>query len=464
MMGRWLLIGAMMVHGVMAASLLDPSFQTGTSTDNLVEQVLPLADGKIMICGAFTHFNGEPAPYIARLNEDGSLDHSFNHKVAYWVRHMAVQNDGKIVIAGFFSAVDGLSRNLVARLNPDGSLDQSFNPGWGAYEKIVPNDPQPVTAFWVTLQPDGKILITGSFAKYNGETVNCIARLNTDGSLDRSFKTGSGIDSWGRFLLVQPDGQIIFTGWMTSYNGQPHNRMVRLNPDGTADPTFNPFFGDKTAIYTAALLPDGKYIVAGHSKNEEGLFHREMERLNHDGSLDESFVGSTNEKTESLFVQPDGKIVVGGYFTQANGVPRNRIARFNPDGTLDNDFVVSVGFGDEYIWTVAPDRNGNIMFSGGFSFVDNFNRRTVTRVFSTVPKPPPTPPMLRDYQIDADKFWTLNLNSESGRKYTLEFRNFSNSTTWSSLPMVEGNGGRIVLKDSEKATTDFGRCYRVRVE
>jgi uncharacterized delta-60 repeat protein len=451
---------------VAGASLFDPSFKTGTGTDNLVEQVLPLADGKILICGGFTQYNGDAIPWIARLNEDGSRDRSFNPQVSYWVRHMAVQSDGKIVIAGFFKAVEGVSRNLVARLNPDGSLDRSFDPGRGAEEKIVPNDPQPITIFWVTLQPDGKILITGSFSKYNAESANAIARLNPDGSLDHTFQIGSGIDSWGRFILVQPNSQILLTGWFTSYNGQSHNRMVRLNSDGTIDSSFNTFFGDKTAIYTAALLSDGKYVVAGHSKNEEGLFHREMERLNPDGSVDQSFPATTNEKTESLFVQPDGKIVVGGYFWLANDQPRSHLARFNPDGTLDNDFVVKVDWLDSgYVWTVAPDRNGNILFSGGFSYVDGVYQRFLGRALShpSSPSPPPTTPRLTNYKIDGENFFNVTLNSETGRKYTMEFRNLFNAEGWAGLPAVQGNGGTIVLKDSEKASVG-SRCYRVRVE
>ena len=36
----------------------------------------------------------------------------------------------------------------------------------------------------IAVQSDGKILIGGGFTTVGGETRNCIARLNTDGSLD----------------------------------------------------------------------------------------------------------------------------------------------------------------------------------------------------------------------------------------------------------------------------------------
>src|SRR6185436_4246418 len=115
----------------------------------------------------------------------------------------------------------------------------------------------------------------------------------------------AGLDSWGRHILVQPNGQILLSGWFTSYNNQGFNRLVRLNYDGSADHSFNPFFGDKTAIYCTALVGGGKTIASGHSLNDQGLFRREFERLNSDGSVDSSFVGASNDKTESIAIQSD---------------------------------------------------------------------------------------------------------------------------------------------------------------
>ena len=59
------------------ASVLDTSFNPGTGANGIVEQVLPMPDGRILICGNFTTFNGRNHPYIATLNSDGSLDESF---------------------------------------------------------------------------------------------------------------------------------------------------------------------------------------------------------------------------------------------------------------------------------------------------------------------------------------------------------------------------------------------------
>src|SRR6185436_20388493 len=111
----------------------------------------------------------------------------------------------------------------------------------------------------------------------------------------------------------------------------------------------------------------------GHSINELGMFHQEIVRLNPtDSSFDNSWVGSTNEKTECLLMQRDGKLILVGYFNLVNGVPRRGIARLNADGTLDQTFQADA---DNYVWTVAPGGSNKVYVSGGFTTIDGFSSR-----------------------------------------------------------------------------------------
>lgn len=436
-------------------SFLDSSFNPGAGAEGgLVETVVLQPDGKILICGNFASIGGISRAFIARLNDDGSVDTSFEAHPGYWVRQMALQADGKIVIGGFFTNVEGVPRNLVARLNSDGSLDPSFDPGLGAQTKIVEGDDKAPFVFAVAVQPDGKILIAGNFRTYNGTPRSGIARLNADGSLDTDFVVGAGFDSWGRFLMVLPNDQVLATGWFTSYNNKPFNRMVRLNDDGSADESFRPSFGDKTAIYGAALLPDGKMIAVGHSINEQGLFRQDIARLNPDGSFDATFAGFLNDRVESVYLQADGKILVGGYFSLANGVPRNGLARLNVDGTLDESFKAET---DNFVWTICGQPDGKVLVCGGFSTIDKVSRRGIARLVTREGVPMPR---LQQPSFERGQFRVMTPTA-AGRDYVLQFRQLP-SSRWNSRPPIAGDGTMKRLVDPE-AWSSGNRIYRVLV-
>lgn len=371
-------------------SFVDPTFDPGSGADGgFVEAVVVQPDGKVLVCGSFTTFNGQTHHNIARLNPDGSLDSSFQADVGYWVRNMALQNDGKVVIGGFFTDVGGVPRNRVARLNADGSLDTSFDPGTGCQGRIVPVDPTDPFIFAIGLRSDGKIVIGGNFTTYNGTPRSGLARLNPDGSLDTSFDVGSGVNSWVRSLRVQSDGHVLVSGWFTTYNDQGHNRMVILNDDGSAVITFAPNFGDSTAVYSMAPLPNGQFVVGGHSVNTNAPFTTEVVRLNPDGSFDPTFNpggSGANDKVEFIVLLSDGKFFIAGYFNQYNGQPAAGVARLNSDGTQDSSFTAAV---NNWVFSGALQENGTILICGGFTLVDTFARGGVARLLPGLYVPPP---------------------------------------------------------------------------
>ena len=442
-----------------AASLVDTTFNPGAGANGIVEHVVLQPDGKILVCGNFTSFGGQDRGYVARLNDNGSVDMSFNAHPGYWVRHMSLQTDGKIVIGGFFTNVEGIKRNRIARLNADGSLDTSFDPGAGCEVIIAPGIDGNTDPFvmWTELQSDGKILACGNFLNYNGAGASGIVRINPDGSRDTGF-TG-GLNSWGRSIKVLTNGQILLTGWFTEYRGRSFNRIVRIAPDGTPDLTFNAFYGDKTAVYSIGQQGNGQWITSGHSLNEQGLFNREICRLNLDGTVDQSWVGSTNEKTEGILMQRDGKAIVVGYFSLANGVPRKGIARFNADGTLDPNLVANA---DNYVWTVVNGGAGKILVSGGFTTIDGIARGGVARL--NLPEAAgtggtATAPTIANARIVSGHF-QCTVPTEANFTYVLQYKNAATDTTWNSLPGLGGTGSPVTLSDSQAVGTRF---YRVEV-
>jgi uncharacterized delta-60 repeat protein len=462
MMKKWTLALAILLAGeaTQAASLLDTTFDIGSGADGFVEQVLQQPDGKVLVCGIFTTFNGQPKAFIARLNANGSVDTTFTGRPSYWVRHMALQTDGKIVIGGYFTRVDDQPRNRIARLNANGSLDTTFDPGLGMEVIIAQGidggaDP---FVFWQEIQADGKIVATGNFRYFNGASATGIVRINPNGSLDTTFNFGQGLDSWGRVVKILPNQQILVGGWFTSYNGSGGHRLVRINPDGTRDSSLNPYYGDKTAVYSIAVQPDGKLITSGHSLNEEGIFQQDVVRLNLNGSFDLSWVGHTNDKTECLYLQPDGKLILSGYFNQLNGITRRSIGRLNADGTIDSAFAADA---DNFVWSIAPANNNKIYVAGGFTTIDGISRRSVARLIppassgGTIGLPPA--PMIASARFNTNKF-ECTVNTVANRTYVLQFKPSIEDSQWTALPSITGNGFEMILTD---LFPKDGRIYRV---
>jgi uncharacterized delta-60 repeat protein/uncharacterized repeat protein (TIGR02543 family) len=148
----------------------------------------------------------------AKWGGPGMLDTTFNNSGTgtngdvYWI---ALQSDGKIIIAGDFTKYNGVTRNKIARLNSDATLDESFDPGnsIGADEDLI------IAA--VAIQSDGKMGIVGNFTSYNGTPRNKIARLNSDATLDTFFDPGNGASGEEDVIscvAIQSDGKIIAGG------------------------------------------------------------------------------------------------------------------------------------------------------------------------------------------------------------------------------------------------------------
>ncbi|RYY88019.1 MAG: hypothetical protein EOO15_10265, partial [Chitinophagaceae bacterium] len=147
------------------------------------------------------------------------------------VNVMVEQPDHKILVGGDFTTFNGQAVAKIVRLNADGSLDANFTAS-----AVASGDMRAIA-----VQPDGKIIIGGTFLAYGGTAANCIVRLNANGSLDPSFVVGTGLDPIGvqtggvYGLYIEPDGKIVMASTAGSYYGAGSgNFMLRLlNTDGT---------------------------------------------------------------------------------------------------------------------------------------------------------------------------------------------------------------------------------------
>jgi uncharacterized delta-60 repeat protein len=329
--------------------------------------------GKIVIAGFFETFDGHPVPGLARMNADGSFDASFTPGTAVdagtgSISGLFVQSDDQVLAFGYFDSFSGVARHSIVRLNAStGVVDSGFSTeefeGYN-YDSVI---------YSMAQQPDGKLIATGEFHSLGAATVNNVARLETNGALDPTFSgTGAGPSAWQiNTALVRPsDGKIFLAGYFSSFGGQTRHNIAWANPDGSVHSSFAGLGGAteyNPNIWTLATQADGKIIMTGVFTSHDGVPHNNVLRVNPDGTVDSSFDVHTDRSTRALLIQPDGKILIAGFFGEVNGVPMARIARLNSDGTLDPSFNPGSGPDRYYIRALALDAAGNIYVGGEFS-------------------------------------------------------------------------------------------------
>lgn len=323
---------------------------------------------------------------LAIYAQPGAIDLNFNVTDAGFgigdgfnadVVDMAVQANGKIVVVGAFSSCNSYAKYGVARINTDGSIDTTF--------KVALNDiGQIVTIRTVSIQADGKIIIGGTFTNINGYVLNNIARLNIDGSLDFSFNTGTGFDGEVIASAIQADGKIILGGIFTNFNGVSTSKIARLNTDGTLDffdiGTGFEYFDPIAGIYDIAIQTDGKIIVGGEFDIFNGNLKQNIARLNSDGSIDNTFIAAVGYNLISIVIQADGKILIGGRFTTVNGIPKKGLARLNPDGSIDSSFNQGTGIASGSVISIALQIDNKIIVGGQLGMYNDTIVKNIVRL------------------------------------------------------------------------------------
>jgi uncharacterized delta-60 repeat protein len=360
-------------------------FNPVTVTDGLQQ-----SDGKIVLIGTFTVFERVTVGQIVRLNLDGTRDTSFNSgQVGFgtgsFVSTLKIQNDGKILIAGSFVSYNGsVPNSRIIRLNTDGSIDTTFTFGTG------PNN----TVFCIELQSDGKILIGGSFTSYNGVTMNRMARLNTDGTLDTSFNIGTGFDNTLQDIKISSLG-IYVCGSFTSFNGTSGTiqaNLLRLNANGSRDTGFNKSFNTGTNTFSICLLPDNSVIVGGTFSQITS--NRQLIGLARYTSTGAQFLnfqtvgnhiagsGSSGPR-RVIYIASDNSLLICGSFQKFGyKFPSRYFAKVNIDGS-DPVNPSSFGFinfsysggSSDIINSIIQLTGGKILLMGNFliSSTSNFN-------------------------------------------------------------------------------------------
>ena len=391
-----------------ATGRLDPGFDPGSGFDitdtgtiaqppHQVNAVALQPDGKVLVGGNFTSYNGAPLGALVRLDADGSADATFNANLVvpsgginlatYNVSSLALQPDGKVLAVeestGIFD--DALQTfTSLARLNSDGTPDTGFKAAVSSHGGLL-----------VAVQADGKIVVVTPSVILLGRHVyptylNIISRLNPDGSQDAAFASRTVTDTAISSLAVQADGKIIIGGSFERADGARRRRLARLNADGTLDTTFQPGVTspgtkDDVSVSSLAVQTDGKIIIGGSFTTVDGVLRGGLARLDADGTLDADFHPGVGREFQavgtvsSLAVQTDGKIIIGGFFKRIEGAKRHRLARLRANGHLGKGFNPGPG-PDGGIEAMAVQPDGKIIIGGSFMNYGGVPRAGIARV------------------------------------------------------------------------------------
>ncbi|HTT94395.1 MAG TPA: hypothetical protein VMF55_06965 [Solirubrobacterales bacterium] len=188
------------------------------------------------------------------------------------------------------------------------------------------------------------------------------------GELDPTFGSGGQLTLEDGFpnaqingMAVQPDGKTLLVGSTEGYVETSDFLLIRLDADGSLDPTFGSggvvttdFAHFQDGAGAAAIAPDGKIVVAGYASYGKDNGERELAvaRYEADGTLDPTFSGDGkqtvsfaaepgeggSEGAQSVAIQPDGKVVIGGSANPSGTEIDFGIARFDANGELDPTF------------------------------------------------------------------------------------------------------------------------------
>lgn len=351
------------------AGALDPTFLPARP-DGLVRDVAALPDGKVLIAGDFTKVGDLPRPAIARLNYDGSADDAFDPgsgptgalgSTPARINTILRQSDGRILIGGVFTNFQGRARGCIARLWPNGALEEDELAGGGATNEVLA----------LALQADGRILVGGKFTRFHGVHCAQLVRLLPDGRLDPTFQyryqdaSKRGISA----IAVQSDGRIVIGGTLFLLRLNPDGavddsfsdplpnlnstgalvrdvddsllvgmisfmqmiRWQRLQPNSEPDPGYTNGYTMGIMVATdLSIQSDGKLLIP---TDTESLY-----RFFPDGDFDISYSSlavvdraQSNYRRRACALLPDDRLVLAGSFTQIGGQDAPGLARFTSD-------------------------------------------------------------------------------------------------------------------------------------
>lgn len=201
----------------------------GTSNARAAD-ILPVPNSTdIYVTGPFTVVNSDTALGVARLKNDGTRNTEYANTGAAPavgpsgsiapMESFALQSDGKLLLAGGFTQFNGnTAAKGVVRVNPDATLDTTFtSPSSGLVSSSI------------VVDSHGRIYVAGGIGTAFGtSTSRAIVRLKSDGTVDSSFDLPLAPVGYENKVAISPAGKVLLYGDMTKLGTTDVPRLVRI--------------------------------------------------------------------------------------------------------------------------------------------------------------------------------------------------------------------------------------------
>lgn len=282
----------------------------------------------------------------------------------------------------FFRPVILALLSIVTSFAQDGTQDVLFNPGTNITDGEVRS---------IGILSTGEVIAVGAFVQWDGNTVNRIVKLGTDGSIDFGFlgNMGPGADNTINDVAIMSDDRIVVGGAFQNISGNPRDRIAIINPDGSLDANFDPLGGFSDEVLSVELEADEQILVGGYFTQFNAIDVGAIARLQQNGNLDGTF-GSIGAGASGAFpavwdieVQADDHILIGGEFDQYNGNASTNLARLDPDGNFDPSFSVGSGVtGGAFptVFDIALNSSEAIIIGGEFTQYNGFSAPNIAMI------------------------------------------------------------------------------------
>ena len=305
----------------------------------------------------------------------------------------ALQADGKLLVGGYFTTFNGVSCGKIVRLLTNGSLDTNFNPN-GVFSDSVKT---------IVVQPDQKILVGGYFRTFGTAVCGGVVRLNTDGTRDTGFSVSAPMlagQSYVATIAVQLDGKVVVGGYNFNSNGNTGSTgglnpsLARYSVAGVLDTGFQPWFRSGAVVTGVALLGNQpQSVVVGGSmlptSTIGGFGNYTLLVLNSSGGFGTSF--TTQFTGEGLYINSSYYAVTalavanvvnssGAYIGSNVAVARRHtdnsqfvnnvhyltLSSTGAAATFSNGIATGVTAPNNAVYALAFQSDGKILLGGSF--------------------------------------------------------------------------------------------------